>query len=193
MAKDLDELQSLRDSLSQSNERFERLLLAFETKASATPPSPLGLVGLSEEQQNALIRAPKPQKFRVIPGYNEERGTTFQMFVVESKAFPNGRVVRLEGYKHPDGIDRHQMQGGLVPDGHPIYNQGGGMGSEAERAASMNPLYKQWRFEHFYQADLKEVASGRSLASRFCVDPEDVKNIPWQESKVTQYDSDEAA
>lgn len=186
-----DQITALREALARSDERFERMMTAFESKER---PDSLAMAGLSEAKIHALTAPPKPQKFRTIPGRSEETGATFNMVVVESKAHATGRVVRLENYRHPKGVDVHQAQQGLVPDGHPIYRGGNGsvaQGPDGQAISSMlDPLYKQWRWENFMQADLRAI-NGKPLSSRYCLDPKGMAT-PWLESSVTTYDADAA-
>lgn len=73
-------------------------------------------------------------------------GATFVAVVADSRTHPGGRVINLEQYRHPEGVDRYQADGGLVPDGFPM------AGGDGKASSS---LYKQWRWESFYQADLR--------------------------------------
>lgn len=160
--------QALADQAAQ----MHQLISAF---ASQTKPSEFAMSGLSPADEKRLTSVPKPQRYRAIAGKSEQTSATFTMIVVESKTFPLGRVVRLENYQFPEGHDKPASNGGLVPDGHPIRDPGGRNG--------FHVLYLQWRWETFQQADLRSLV-GRSVDSRNCVNPNDPREVPWEESTV---------
>lgn len=73
-------------------------------------------------------------------------GARFAAIVASSKSDPNGRVLTLEDYVFPDGIEVHRADGGVVPDGMIIKTPKG----------ELTKQYKQWRWTEFYQNDLRE-------------------------------------
>lgn len=87
-------------------------------------------------------------------------GSSFLARVVQSKAYPQGRVVELCDYKYPAGIGTHQNEGGLVPDGKPILRGDNGQPTTD---------YKQWRWTEFWQRDLAAFV-GKPFHSRYVVE-----------------------
>jgi hypothetical protein len=91
------------------------------------------------------IRYQKPHPQTDVECVSLETGATFTAIVVASRPYPEGRVCRIDGYAHPDGIDRHVKDGGLVPDGIELRNRANGEESQD---------LKNWRWRTFWQADL---------------------------------------
>lgn len=58
----------------------------------------------------------------------------------------NGIVTSLPNYKYPEGIDQSVDSGGLVPHGLPMKD---------ETSGREHKLYSQWRWENFWQLDLR--------------------------------------
>ena len=151
------------------------------------PKSPLAMTGMSEEKQRALVARPPGKRYRLIPGVSPRTGATFMMNVVESKTHPNGRVTELRDYKHPDGTYTHEQSGGLVPDGLRIFNADG---PPADLRPGVEPPkqsleigFLHWRWQEFYQADLREVVGNGKrtqgeLKPHMCREPDGMK-APW--------------
>jgi hypothetical protein len=114
-------------------------------EAAKGPP-----VGTQDEQFRAFSEAMHPKvQPSAAPEIREHctspaTGATFVARVVRSRAFPQGRIVDLEDYTYPSGVELAQAAGGLVPDGIPIKTPQG----------ELMPIYKHWRWTTFYQADL---------------------------------------
>lgn len=70
----------------------------------------------------------------------------------------DGRVLELLEYAYPDGIDKHESDGGRVPNGSPIYNANG----------KFEAHYLQWRWSEFWYADLRAWV-GKKLPSGMIV------------------------
>jgi hypothetical protein len=66
-------------------------------------------------------------------------GSTF------SAEIQHGRVVNLLDYRHPAGIDKHENEGGVIPNGFPILKTDGQPTKE----------YKQHVWETYLQTDLR--------------------------------------
>lgn len=81
-----------------------------------------------------------------------EMGATFRAQV--NKA---GVVVALLDYREPIESMRHEDEGGHVPNGSPIY--------EDEGAKRLAVHFKQWRYETYWQADLRMFV-GKKLSTR---------------------------
>jgi hypothetical protein len=139
--------------------------------------SPLEHSGLSPEQQRRLTDTPAVPRYRYVPCKSEETGATFDAHVLESRKYPNGRIVALRGYTHPAGVEISQLQGGLVPEGMAVFNPD---------ARSYTVQYKQWRWETFYQVDLRRYCSGsRELTPGLCAEPKGM-STPWLAGAVRQ-------
>lgn len=136
------------ENIVLTREQFAELIAAM--RAPAPPPPP------NEEEQFAQLQ--KMASERPFPPdvpwgrVLSPTGATFVPRVIPSKAHPKGRVVELLEYTYPEGVDRHQSDGGLVPDGHPILvtNKAGQMQSAD---------YKQWRYLTFWRQDLTTYVS----------------------------------
>jgi hypothetical protein len=176
------EVEILKAALAAQAAQFERLIGAV---ADMAQPTDAAIHGLSPAKQKAILAVPSPQKWRTIRGKSAETGSTFDMIVLESKTHKTGRVVRLETYAYPPGIEVAQAHGGLLPDGmrmrNPLTNDG------------LDPLYKQWRYQNFWRADLNSIASGQPLRPEHCVDAGDIQKVAWMESKGFGVPGDEEA
>ena len=67
------------------------------------------------------------------------------------------RIVGIVGYTHPPEAYLHESEGGRVPDGFNIWNDSPRtipQGQEPQ-IGDLNQSFKQWRYESFYQADLR--------------------------------------
>ncbi len=73
-------------------------------------------------------------------------GSRFNAKLMESRSTPLGRVVDLENYEFPAGIDVAQQDGGLMPDAH---------------IASPPEVHAHWKYWEFVRRDLIEYASGK--------------------------------
>jgi len=104
----------------------------------------------------ALQERPAPEVEPVRVACVSPSGAQFTAVVVPSRAFPQGRVVKIEDYLYPasaalraagmscvDGPDTITLSGNLYyPQGH-------------ERAGRLTPDAKQYVWETTYQADLR--------------------------------------
>jgi|SRR5215471_1947124 len=147
-------------------------------------PSVFKRAGYSEEQERALTEPPVPKRWRKVPCRSDETGAVFIACVVESKAFPAGRVVSFENYMHPPGVMVYQSAGGLVPDGMQILRAGTAAPEEGRSVPKhdLTPYYMQWRWTEFWQKDLIRYAGKefkRSLAAS-----DEAFNTPWQPGRV---------
>lgn len=127
-----------------SEDQFERLLARQGAPPADRPaPSPDAQVGALLEQVRGTDRELHTiERVRCI---SLETRSTFEAVIAKSKAFPAGRVVSLESYAYPAGIDTHVAEGGLVPDGKRIKNPDGSPTKE----------YRQWRWSEFWRRDLQ--------------------------------------
>lgn len=116
-----------------------------------------------DEAQASMIR--KLQGLdRALPPTRRERrkgretGATFVALIVPNSVFPKGRVERIDDYTHPEGVDRHVQEGGLVPDGMSIRHPNTG---------TLQPKYKQWLYEAFLLGDLRRfVRDDRNMSGK---------------------------
>jgi hypothetical protein len=106
-------------------------------------------------QQNVLCKSP-------------HTGATFVAEVSPSRSYPQGRIIRISDYQWPDGHDRHQNEGGLVPDGMQIFRKDTGQ-PYAD--------YKQWKWSEFFQVDLRAWV-GKPLPPYLRADAQDVPVPP---------------
>lgn len=190
-----DQVQELITLLAKSQANTERMAAAFESNQR---PNELTMAGLSEARQKQMVTPPAPQKFRVLRGRSSATKATFDMVIVQSRAFPKGRVVRLENYRHPKGIETHQAMKGLVPDGLQIRNGGSTVsevGPDGEQRGvtssrnGFNLAYLQWRWEEYYQTDLRRLV-GKGVLPEECVDAKDVDKVAWKDSETFTLDED---
>jgi hypothetical protein len=147
------------------------------------------MAGMSPEQI-AQITKPPPwiPHFRYVPCRSEETGATFAAHVVESRRFPNGRIIGLRDYKHPEGVYTFQSNGGRVPDGMPILrnaNEAPGEGRELQKH-QLAPSYLE-----FWKRDLSRYV-GRELFASLCVDSANGLKTPWLEGHVGLLNRDES-
>ena len=150
---------------------------------SDRPRTPLENSGLSPERQRALTEAPVPHRWRTLRCRSDHSGATFLAHVVESKTFPNGRILRMESYTLPDGMFTSVSNGGRVPDGHPINKSGAGPTGTPVPYADQCVLYKGWVWNEFYKPDL-QAHNGKELKTHALVDPADLKTVAWNEGNV---------
>lgn len=95
---------------------------------------------LERRMQEAAIQNSIPQKEDLRPFESPLTGATAQARVLTSRSFPKGRIVDLEHYTHPAGVDVHVADGGLVPDGKEIGTTD----------------HKMWKYQEFWKRDLNE-------------------------------------
>ena len=102
----------------------------------------------------------------VVDGCVSDSGATFDAEVQYSPVKIKGRVVGkdpkgvvkvLRNYAWPAGIDKHAADGGVVPDGMTMMEQGPGGMQETD-------AYRQWKYDEFYKADARRYI-GKPLPS----------------------------
>lgn len=153
--------------------------------ASLKPQGPLEQAGLTPQAIDQLTKPPTPKKYRMIPCKSEETGATFTAHVVESKKYPNGRIVSLHDYTHPEGMFTYARDGGRVPDNFPILKDanGGALGEGVKlEKHQLSVMYLQWRWTEFWQRDLSRFV-GKEISAHHCVDAAGMKT-PWLEGAV---------
>jgi hypothetical protein len=159
------------------------------------PQTALDATGISEARKKQLTAPPEPQRYRSIAWKSPDTGATGIAHVVESRAHPQGRIVRLEGYTHPPETYRFEADGGLVPDGFSMWGGDGRprtleAGREPQQG-DLSPIFLQWRYERFYKADLARWI-GRGMTSECSADERPLATIPWQTSGVAESAAPEA-
>lgn len=152
---------------------------------SLKPQGPLEMAGLTPEHIERITKAPPPQRYRDIPWHSEETGATGVAHVVESKKFPNGRIVSIAGYTHPPEAYVYESQDGKVPDGFAMWagQQRTIPEGQEPQQGDLNPAFLQWRYEMFYRADLRFFI-GREIKAGHCREDGAGLKTPWSESKV---------
>jgi hypothetical protein len=75
-------------------------------------------------------------------------GCSFRAKIMASRATPLGRVIDLEDYAWPAGIDVPVSQGGLMPDGH---------------LSAPPETHQHWKYWEFLRRDMAEFASGKGF------------------------------
>jgi hypothetical protein len=149
------------------------------------PQGPLEMAGFTPERVKELTQLPAPQKYRDIPWKSEETGATAIAHVIESRKFPNGRVVQLINYTHPKEAYVYEEQGGKVPQGFPMWagNHPTNLPEGEEPAqGTFNNHFLQWRWVTFFQADIRRYV-GREIQPHHCQSPDGLKT-PWIEGRV---------
>lgn len=131
------------EMITLTREQFAELLAAVRPAPAPKPPDDEEQFARLQKMASERPFAPDIPWGRVL----SPTGATFIPRVIPSKTHPKGRVVDLLEYTHPEGVDRHQSDGGLVPDGHPILvtNKAGQM---------LSADYKQWKYTTFWRQDL---------------------------------------
>lgn len=147
-------------------------------------PGPFQRAGYSPERIAELTEPPKAKKWRRVACRSEDTQATFTACVVESKQFPAGRIVALENYTHPPGVAVYQSEGGLVPTSMQILRAGTAAPEEGRNPPKhdLTPYYMQWRWEEFWQKDLRRHA-GKELKRQHAID-EAAFTTPWQDGRV---------
>jgi hypothetical protein len=151
------------------------------------PQGPLEMAGLTAEHIERITKPPAPQRFRKILWRSEETGATGVAHVVESRKFPHGRITAIESYTHPAEAYTHESEGGKVPDGFHMWagQQRTIPEGQEPHVGDLNQAFKQWRYETFYQADLR-FYNGREVKAACCAEegPGLGLKTPWETSKV---------
>ncbi len=166
----------------------EALTALAHAIVKAGNPSTGLLTGMSEARL-AQVRGEndKPKRFKRIAGKSPETDATFTMLVVESRTFPAGRVVQLLDYKHPAGMFTPISEGGKCPDGSLVWRDGKPpvqiTNEEQVPGTALTAQYKQWRYEMYWQTDLRRVASGNPLRIYNCANPADMQS-EWLDAKL---------
>lgn len=163
-----------------ANPQTEAILALVAEIRKQAPQDPNHL-GLSESKIKELTAVPPPRKYRLIREcVSEETGSAFTLHVVESKGMPNGRITRLEDYKHPAGVYVYASAGGKVPDGMPIcqgFNGQPPLNAQGVPTIPLNAQFKHWLWEEFWKKDLKRFV-GNELKAHHCTG-EGFKT-PWE-------------
>lgn len=138
-----DQLKALLDE--HAKRVADAVMLAMSPKSSVASPD-----YDDPDAQFAEIMAKRRGKDRpatpdvAIRVKSPETGSSFTAVV------QGGRVIRLDDYSYPQGVETHTTEGGLVPHGlgiHLVSPNGGYSGQ-------FTVEYKQWRYETFWKADL---------------------------------------
>ena len=90
-----------------------------------------------QEQAKAARELP-PVDVTVIPDVRSQTGATMDLHVA------HGIVCQIPNYRYPEGIEAHQDDGGIVPNGMPIRDGNG----------ALTTVYKDWKYDEFWKADL---------------------------------------
>jgi hypothetical protein len=146
MAKDDERPKTVTLGLDELN-----ALIAAGARAAVAEAQAKGTVdALDFDKAMKLIRGgDRPAaKIRHEDCVSPLTGASFRAKVVESKMTPLGRVIDLEDYTWPDGVDVPVSQGGLMPDAH--------LRAPAETHA-------HWKYWEFMRRDLNEFASGKAF------------------------------
>lgn len=106
-----------------------------------------------------------------------DRGCTFTAVVAEAREdawppsamripgvfpYPHGRVVRIEDYEYPEGVETPVDDGGLVPTGIEVRERGG----------QYTLSFLQWRRASFMRPDWAMIA-GQPFQPRWALSPEE--------------------
>jgi hypothetical protein len=186
-----DKIDPKLPAVSEAMSPAQIVKLFAEAIKSAQPTAGM-LTGMSEERlERVQGKHDKPIRYRLIPGRSQETGATFVQHVVESRAFPTGRVVRIESYRHPDDAYVPQSSGGRMPDGlrSAAWSKepGGSLTDDTPNNALSVP-FKQWRYEAFWKADIQGIV-GKALRAENCVDGADAFKVPWETAVLFQDES----
>lgn len=163
MAKD-DTITLDRGALKELVQAEARALLAQELPKQLAP-AVRTLQEKFESDMGAMRGHDRPPLVeRTIACKSPLTGSTFTARIVESRGWPQGRIVDLVDYTHPAGIDKHVSDGGIVPDGLTIHIGADRAGKATlpdgtEIAVSIGdftPEYKMWSYETFWKRDLAE-------------------------------------
>ena len=156
------------DTITMTKGDLQDLLAGAMIKAKQLmPDTPSAPVEPSFGDKLEAMRHQPGARERRIPCTSEDTGATFWARVVESKGFPQGRIIELLEYKHPAGVDKHEIDGGRVPSGLPIGRPDNG---------HPTPEYKHWLWEEFWLRDLKSFV-GKAFQGRY--QTENTPPVPW--------------
>jgi hypothetical protein len=171
----------------------ETLAAAMASVMKSAGPNAALLTGMSEERL-ARVRGEfdKPIRQRAIKGHNSVTGSTFTMIVLESRTYKHGRVVRLEDYKLPPGVYKREAEGGLLPDGMPIWFDKASVQPLNDKTPhnAFNKQYKYWMSTVFWHEDLRRICNGMPLRPEYCVEGPKALETPWEDTTLPK---DEAA
>jgi hypothetical protein len=118
--------------------------------ATPKPPDPF-----NPDEAHALVKAnlnPPGTPERREKFVSEETGASATAVIVPSHTYAAGRLIRLEDYTYPKDIEDR------VPNGMNQKRKSSESGALIE-----TPEFKQWRYESFWQLDLKRYV-GRDAA-----------------------------
>lgn len=135
-----------KDEIRISNEDLTNLIAAgikagVDAAMAAHRKEPQPFVEASADQQfDAMIRGRRGLDRPPIP---EEivRGVVMPSGALADVRSVRGVAVELQNYTHPDGVDRFQTDGGLVPSGYTLGH----------------PQHKQWKYEEFWRLDINSL------------------------------------
>jgi hypothetical protein len=155
-----------------------------ELAKTLKPQNALDQAGLSPERKAQILDVPPSQKYREIPWQSQETGATGIAHVIESRGMKNGRITRISGYTRPREAYVKQSDGGRVPDGFEMWREGPMLLPEDREPPPgiFNPVFNQWLWETFYQADLRFYI-GREIQAHHCKSSDGLAT-KWQESRV---------
>lgn len=132
--------------------------LGTDPSGARAPTTEQWEAGVAELKGHNVPSAP----YKIVRCKSERTESTFGCRVVKSRKFPQGRIISLDDYQHPAGTDKHVTEGGLVPEGMQIRGADG----------RPTPEYKQWRWEAYWQRDLRDYV-GQPLLDRYRLEPFD--------------------
>ena len=149
------------------------------------PKDPMEILGMSPEQQRALTARTPPKRFRILAGLSPDSGARMGLFVVEEpnkKLYPHGKVVNFRGYRYPNDLLEPVDQGGRLPTGFRVYQDGRSTHGIAPNAMDNQGLkiqFKEWRRKGFYTEDHRSII-GRPLRVAY-LDPDGKGlDVPWE-------------
>lgn len=158
--------------------------LTLATRAARSPQD----VQFADRFERAMGKGQETIQTRTIRGKSPETGATFEMVVTRSRAFPLGRIVRLEKYTIPAEAYVPRSQGGHLPDGMPIWQDAKNIvakpGNDTPNAM-FNVNFRQYRTDMYWKRDLQSLI-GKEPKPHMCVEPKDLHSVQWQESSVTE-------
>jgi hypothetical protein len=133
---DLAFAQAIGEVMARTMEPIVRRMEELEKKGA-----PLPRIGVDELATKVLgeIRGegrPAPAIEELFALRSEDTGATFDVFI------QGGKVSALPNYRYPEGIDKHASEGGLVPQGMSVTEEGDDWG------------YRLWRTKEFWIKDL---------------------------------------
>jgi hypothetical protein len=133
--------------LSDTNER----LAANVGGGRSDSPEHLTLAQMNKKRLDEMrgVGIPSPPVTMVPRCTSIITGATFDAKIV------HGVVCEIPNYAYPDGWDRHQNEGGRVPNGMDLYMPGMLDSGESSGGRVRSPAYKQWLYESFWKADLQ--------------------------------------